>query len=470
MTSVLLIGGGLAGCTAALALLERGVENVRVLEAGARPGGVVGTHLVDGFRFESGPNTIAAGARAFRELAATLGLADRLIPSLPQAKRRWLFFRGRLVAAPLGPGALARTPLLSPRAKLRLLSEPLRRRRPEPGVERGDEPEPSLEALLTERLGREPTRTLAGAFVRGVYAGEIEQLGAWSAFPRLWSAVQEHGGVVRGLFARRRTARALPPPPGPLVSPGRLLSLPEGLGELAPAFERALGARLVTGARVEALERRGARWHATTADGREAEGETLVLATSAAVAARLLGDAAPAEVAANLTSIRHVNVTIQHLGFERAAFARPLDGFGFLVPPDEAPAPAVLGTLFPSNLFPGRAPADALSFSSIYRSEDLPSSDRLQQALDDLAQALGLARLPAPRTTHTVEWNDVIPQYTIGHALRMQRARAALAAAVPNVELIGAYLDGIAVDDVVRSGRAAAARIVARLERDGGGA
>ena len=54
---VLVIGAGIGGLAAALALAARGV-GVRVLEAGPRPGGKAGTVELDGVRVETGPSVL----------------------------------------------------------------------------------------------------------------------------------------------------------------------------------------------------------------------------------------------------------------------------------------------------------------------------------------------------------------------------------------------------------------------------
>src|SRR5262249_22141542 len=185
----------------------------------------------------------------------------RLIVSSPAAEERFLFLRGRLRRLPGSPASFLASGVLSAGGRLRVCSEVLRRwKPPAPGVE-----EPDLEAFCTERLGAEATRVLAGAFVRGVYAAELRDLGAKSAFPRMWKACEEHGGLVRGLRAASR--RKAPDLPGPRSRPTALLSFPLGLHELVDALSGSLGARLRTSAPLAAIERRGRTWSPRTAAG-----------------------------------------------------------------------------------------------------------------------------------------------------------------------------------------------------------
>ena len=92
--STIVVGAGLSGLACAFDLARAG-RNVVVLEAAERTGGVVGSLERDGFRFETGPNTIQASAAAFRTLCGDLGIADRLIVSPPEGEE---LFRRQSVA------------------------------------------------------------------------------------------------------------------------------------------------------------------------------------------------------------------------------------------------------------------------------------------------------------------------------------------------------------------------------------
>ncbi len=385
-----------------------------VLEAGERAGGVVRTIERDGFRFETGPNTVQASAGSFRRLCADLGIAARLITSSPEAEERYLFVRGRLRRVPTTPATFLSSDILSVGGRLRVCSEVLRRWTPPPPAAA----EPDLDTFFTERLGAEATRVLAGAFVRGVYASELRELGARSAFPRMWNSCAEHGGLVRGLRASSRSKRE--DLPGPAVPSTALLSFPRGLGEIVDALAASLGGRVRTKSALASVERRADAWVARTAAGESLEADRLVLAVGAPVAAELLGPLAGSQIPIeHLTGIRHASVTLAHLGLDASEVPFLPAGFGYLVPPrsDEGrlassrTEPRALGTIFASNLFPGRAPAGCAAISSFYGSSEVQGLDEkglIEVACEDLSRALGQERTPRARTAVVQRWTDVI--------------------------------------------------------------
>ena len=480
LVDAIVVGAGLTGLSCAHELRQRGLR-VLVLEAGKGVGGVVGTMETGGFLFESGPNTVPAGAIHVRNAAESLGIAGQLITSKAEAKRRYLFKDGGLHELPASPRAFLSTPLLSRRAKRRIASEPLRRYvPPAPGM-----PEPTFEAFLTERIGKEATRTLAGAFVRGVYAAEIEELGAMSAFPRLAAMCREHGGLVRGMMARGRAARkarkaGATPPPGPRTSPTDLISFTGGFGVLTDAYRRALKDSVSLSTPILEIDRGPGGWRAVLESGEALSCRELVLAIPAPAAHRLMSMCAPERLDIDaLHGINHAAVTAVHLGLEGA----PLPpGFGFLVPPDEAArrdprTPRVLGTLFVSNIFDGRAPSGTSSITAMFRGgdvADLVGDDLVDRAVVELEKALighgavtpsAPARKSRPRVvaSRVQRWTNVIPRYAPGHAAAMTSLVARVERALPGLHLSGSYVGGVSVDDRVRAGAETAGRIAERL-------
>jgi oxygen-dependent protoporphyrinogen oxidase len=67
--------------------------------------------------------------------------------------------------------------------------------------------------------------------------------------------------------------------------------------------------------------------------------------------------------------------------------------------------------------------------------------------------------LPEPEAVRVTRWGGGLPQYGPGHLDRVARARAALAD-VPGLALAGAAYDGVGIPACVRSGWAAAERLL----------
>ncbi len=440
---LLVVGGGISGLATAWFAHQAG-WTVQVLEAAPQAGGKIRSFHEAGYLVEGGPNSLLASDPSFDTLVAGLGLQAALIEANAAARRRYVLKDGRLQALPTSPLAFLRTPLFSPRGKLRLLAEPFI------GKARHEE---SLAEFVTRRLGREFLDWAIDPFVSGVYAGDPQRLSVRAATPKVYALEAEHGSLLRGALARmRERQRGLQTGPA-----GRMVSFRDGMQTLPAAIAAALGEALATNTPVEALRRDATRclWTASGPAG-QWRARQVVLAVPAAAAARLLdGAAAPA-----LEAIPYPAVASVALGFRRDQVAHALDGFGFLIP--GRVGLRTLGALFSSTLFPGRAPAGHVlitAFTGGRRHPELAelSDDALLEVvLGDLRGPLGLRG--APVFTRLTRWAQAIPQYELGHGQRLQQVQEQVARQ-PGLHLRANWLDGISVGDCVRN----AARLVTEL-------
>lgn len=464
----IVVGGGLAGLACAHALARARLD-VRLFEGAPRLGGVVGTRRGEHL-FEEGPNTVQAGGAHFRALVDELLLSDRLVCTRDEQGRpsaggaRHLWHAGRLVALPAKPAGLLSTPLLSWRAKATIATEPLRRFRPP----KDDGDEPTFEAFLSERIGREATMRLAGAFVRGVHGAEIGALGARSAFPRLWEATCRHGSLLKA--ARALQAAPSERLPGPDWPRGALVSFPSGLQELVEALARELGPRARLSNQIDKIERVGDFWRARGVDGATHLARAVVLATPAPEFARLCAGSLADSFRARLAAIPHASLVVAHLGC--APGSVPADaprGFGYLVPPEAASrpdAPLALGAIHASELFEGRSPRGARSYAVFLPPSAVAGLDDeavARLAAADLARASGFPSAPRLSEWSVRRWHNAIPTCGVGHMRLVADIRAALAAQAQGLEVAASWTDGISVDAVIGAGREAARRVQARL-------
>jgi len=414
---VAVIGGGIAGLSAAHELIRGGAQAV-VFEAEARPGGKVGTHAEQGYLTEDGPNFIA---RPLDALLDAGGLRGEVIRPRPPTTR-WVRMEGRVLKAPslslLARAGVGRA-LLEP-----LFARPLRDDLP-------------LRAFLEQRLGRRAGGLAAQVMSAGVYAGDPDSLSARDAFPTLGALAEKGSLILQGLRRRKGPAR-------------EIWTLRRGLGSLAGAAARALGDRLRLGAPVARL--------APSREGWEVEGErfdAIVLAIPARAAAEVARGFAPG-FAGGLRELRSAPVTIVHLGLAPDGLPR---GFGMI---DADGTLHGIGTLLPGSMLPGRAPAGRTLVTCICggarhpERAALPDGELVAGLMSDLRAVWGLRQ--QPDYVRVVRWREAIPQYAPGHRERVGKLRNLLAG-LPPIEVAGAEYDGVSVPDVARSGADAAARL-----------
>ena len=144
---VAVVGGGLAGITAAIALREAG-NRVTLLESRPRLGGATCSFTRGGLVVDNGQHVFLGCCTAYRELIARLGmtgsvnLQDRFDVAVlsPQGQAR---LRRTRLPGPLHMGqALVTYPLLSPAERLKVTRAALAMRFLDPGPARPRRPAP----------------------------------------------------------------------------------------------------------------------------------------------------------------------------------------------------------------------------------------------------------------------------------------------------------------------------------------
>ncbi|MCM5192988.1 FAD-dependent oxidoreductase, partial [Escherichia coli] len=90
-------------------------------------------------------------------------------------------------------------------------------------------------SFVTRRLGRDVYQHLIEPLMAGIYSGSGAELSLAATFPQLRAAEKEHGGLIKGVLAQRKAAKARPI--GHQSKQG-FLSFKTGIHEMTDALQR----------------------------------------------------------------------------------------------------------------------------------------------------------------------------------------------------------------------------------------
>jgi oxygen-dependent protoporphyrinogen oxidase len=449
--SVVVVGGGITGLAAAARVAAAGVD-VTLLERSDRLGGNVRTIAFAGRALDVGTEMVITGQPAAVDLCAQLGLGDDLVA--PVEAPAHVLVRGRLRPLPPGlmgglpggVGSLLRSRILTPAALLRAGADLVRPSHAPQG-------DVAIGAIVRDRLGQQVLDRLVDPIVGGIHAGRCDDLSAQALMPQAISALARGRGLVRGL---RSAARSTPGP--------AFVTLRHGLGTLVGALAHTLldgGADVQVGVAATAVRpAAGGGVAVVAADGAELRADACIVATPARPAAGILELACPVAAAELARLGSAASAAVVALAYPAAALGGLPEGTGFLTAAGEGRL--VRACTWSSAKWSHLAGDPVLLKAFVGRAGEPPPAvvdGALAELVHaELAQALSLRKRPIE--THVERFFAAIPQYGVGHLARVARIEDALP---ERIELAGAAYRGVGIPACVRSGHAAADRLLERL-------
>jgi oxygen-dependent protoporphyrinogen oxidase len=232
-----------------------------------------------------------------------------------------------------------------------------------------------------------------------------------------------------------------------------------GLRTLVDGVCKQLRKPPVTGIAVRRVLRTDTGWR-VEADGKDTwSSDVVVLACPARQQADLLADLDEL-LAERIAGIPYNSVAVVALGYRRQQVPCSLDGFGYLSP--QKTRRDVLGVLWCSSIFPGRAPEGMVLLRALcggwHRGDmvDWPEERLLNAVRAELAQSLGIHTPPVFH--HVVRWQRAIPQYHVGHLERVAWIEQRMASH-PGLFVGGSAYRGVALNDCVEQAGLLAERV-----------
>ena len=232
-----------------------------------------------------------------------------------------------------------------------------------------------------------------------------------------------------------------------------------GMGELVNRLGGFVGTygRVITRWRASRLVRVGSGWQVESEDGLPLRADRLVLALPALETEALLSPVIGH--VRDLASLRHSTSMTVSLAIPLDRLEHPLEATGFVGEPG---SPLRAG-VFCSSKFENRAPEGWCLIRLFFRPDpaDLAASDELWvgYARNQIGEVLNVH--PGSGPAWVSRWPRVFPDFPADFPRRLTHLEDRLAGAGGGIELAGAVTGAIGVDGAVRSGKRAAAEVLA---------
>jgi oxygen-dependent protoporphyrinogen oxidase len=459
MKRIAIVGGGIAGVTAAyeLARMARDGAAVQVVlfEAATRLGGIVETVREGGFVIECGPDAWVTEKPWARELAEELGLGDEVIASNDATRKTYVLIDNRLQVMPDGMrmmvprdlDTLDRSEMFSADAKRAYRSELTRVDELRTSAPEVDE---SVAQFVRRHFGDEVLDKVGVPLLSGVFGGDVAKLSVRAVMAPFVAMEREHGSLIAALQARASSTTT------PVFT-----TLRSGMGTLVDRMIAAIPEQWIRlGAAVEFVSYGNDGWLVGTK--KEVDRFDAVLMAAPVDVARSLLKPVDAQVA-ELMEMEASSAVLVGFGFPDATKFPLPPGFGFLVPPGSDSL--LLACTFVDQKFEDRVPRGGRLVRAFFGGR---AAERLMRCGNDEAASvarLELARvlgpLPEPQVTVVRRWPRSLPQYRVGHLERMAELNERVST-FDGLWLLGNGYRGVGVPDLVRDARYAARRTTGR--------
>lgn len=443
MKKICIIGGGVSGLTAAYEQKKAG-HTVKLLESGSNVGGVIQSKNSNGFLLDYGANTLNIRLKTTKSFLIDCHAWDDCIDANQEASKRMIIRDGRIIDLPHSFASFLTSPFLSLRGKLRLLCEPF--------ISRGKHTEnESVDSFISRRLGKEALDYAGNPFLAGIFAAKPESLNLKQAFPKMWEIEDKYRSLFLGFRKKNKEAD------NPNLKKPRLVSFAQGMKELPQKIGSILKEEIFCNQTVKTVCRNSNTWDITvqTKSG-EIYKETFDQVISTVPSHKILSleweNIKGMKELDTLASSKHFPLALVYLGFKKDDISHPLDGFGFLVP--EAERLNILGTLFSSTLFPGRAPEGQVLLTTFVGGERNPELARLPVknlvtlVQEELSKVLGIKGEPSFQEVKL--WPQAIPLPDLEMGNRKKAAKK-LSKLNPGLSFSGSYLSGASLPNCLEA-------------------
>lgn len=462
---VAIIGGGIAGLTAAF-YLQKIINDkklpleIKLIEASQRLGGKMQTVIRDGFTIERGPDSFLARKVSMIRLAKEVGMEEQLVSN--STGKSFVLVNDKLYSMPGGSimgipteiGPFITTGLFSIPGKLRAAADFILPRS-------AGNTDQSLGEFFRRRLGDEVVENLIEPLLSGIYAGDIDQMSLMSTFPQFYEVEQKYRSLILGM---KKTAPSKPITNQPAEKKkGAFLTFKSGLQSFAEGIEAKLDPKsILKGHRVDKITKTNHQYELYLNNGETLIADCIVSATPHKITQSMFSDYRFFDP---FKSVPSTSVATVALAFPEEAIKNDIDGTGFVVSRNgdysitactwthkkwihSTPKGKVL-----LRCYVGRAGDETIV--------DLSDDRIIQIVLDDLSRTMDIGM--QPEFAVVSRWKDSMPQYTVGHKQRLETIRKHIKSELPGVFLASASFGGVGLPDCIDQGEEAVKSVLEYL-------
>lgn len=439
---IAIIGGGISGLTTAFYLNQLDSSlHVDIYEKKDYLGGKMKTQQQDDFYFECGVNGFLSNKPSTLDLVNDSNAQHLLIKSNDLARIRYIYKNG-LHVMPESLKAFVKTPLLSTKAKLRVLCEPFIK------AKKNDNDE-SLQSFGYRRVGKEMTDTFLDAMVAGVFASTTSSISVNAAFPLVVNLEKQYGSLFAGMLKKRKKSAG----PG-----GVLMSFEKGVSTFVEHLAKKCHANIFLNSTITSIQKTQNGYKLIN-NNTVTNYDKIILSTPAYESSKLLTNI-DKHLSELLEKIQYSPISIVGFGYDK--LKNNLNGFGLLT--TTSSKLDILGVLWDSSVFTDRALNGKKCIRVMIggqRNKDLALRSQrslIEFAKKDILKTMNIDEEPS--CVFVKSYKHGIPNYTLGHQARMNVLFERLK------KHDGLYLNsnaykGIALNDCVANSKQCAMQVLA---------
>ncbi|WP_416828677.1 protoporphyrinogen oxidase [Ectobacillus polymachus] len=461
---IVIIGGGIAGLTAAY-YLQKEIHSLQLplrvllIESTAKLGGKIKTVHKDGFVIERGPDSFLERKTSASRLAKEVGLEGELVNNA--TGKSYVLVNGKLHSIPQGSMMGIPTQIqpflfsgmFSPLGKLRAGFDFIL-----PRSKAADDQ--SLGHFFRRRLGNQVVENLIEPLLSGIYAGDIDEMSLMATFPQFYQVEQKHRSIVLGM-------KTLAPPVRKTSKPkGIFQTLRSGLQTLSDAVEQHLEeGSVLKSTRVERIEKKDDGYVLQLSNGKAIEAVSVIVAAPHQSLANLLPQYEGFQFLHTIPSTTVANVA---LAFSEEAITRDIKGTGFVVSRNSDFR--ITACTWTHKKWPHTTPkGKALLRCYVGRPGDeeiVEKSDEeiVSIVMEDLKKTMDIDA--NPEFAIVSRWKQGMPQYTVGHKQRLAQLTAFMEKELPGIYVAGSSYRGAGVPDCIDQGEAAVKQVLQYISKE----